>query len=353
MSLTEKAVSDHEVSRRTVLKALGLIPAAAAASVSLQAQSAATPAATQAAGAAPLRKLAIVSRHLEWASMEEGAAAAAEAGFKAVAWTCRNAAHILPENVERELPRAMDIARQNGLTVPMLITNINAVTSARAEATLDTMRKAGITRYRAPGYSYDLSREMLPQWDAMRQRLDGLAKLNEKYGTTAMFHTQSGEGSVGGGLWDLWTLVKDYPTNLLAINYDIGHATVRGGTEWVTTARFAHRHIKALSLKDMRWIKRADAQPNQYAWRHEFVVPGTGMVNFRDIFNYFKSVDFDGPMEMYYEYMVDLGGGRSMNMLGSRIGWKLEMPKAQFISLMKRDVEFYRGVLNAIDWQVG
>src|SRR5688572_20353298 len=119
MSVTEKAVSDHEVSRRTVLKALGAIPVAAAAgtSVSLEAQTAATPAATQAAGAAPLRRLAIVSRHLEWASMEEGAAAAAEAGFKAVAWTCRNAAHILPENVERELPRAMDIARQNGLTV--------------------------------------------------------------------------------------------------------------------------------------------------------------------------------------------------------------------------------------------
>jgi sugar phosphate isomerase/epimerase len=347
-------MSDYDVSRRTVLKALAAVPAAAAgASVSLDAQTAATPAATQAAAAAPLRKLAIVSRHLEWASMEEGAAAAAAAGFKAVAWTCRSAAHILPENVERELPRAMDIARQNGLTVPMLITNINAVTSARAEATLDTMRKVGITRYRAPGYSYDLTKEMLPQWDAMRQRLDGLAKLNEKYGTTAMFHTQSGQGSVGGGLWDLWTLVKDYPANLLAINFDIGHATVRGGTEWVTTARFAHRHVKALSLKDMLWIKRADARPDQYPWVHEFVVPGTGMVNFRDIFSYFKSVNFDGPLEVYYEYMVDLGGGRSMNMLGSRIGWKLEMPKAQFISLMKRDVDFYRSVLRAIDWQVG
>ena len=285
--------------------------------------------------------------------MEEGAAAAAEAGFKAVAWTCRNAAHILPENVERELPRAMEIARQNGLTVPMLITNVNDVSSAGAEKTLGTMQKVGITRYRAPGYGYDLSKDMLPQWDAIRQRLDGLAKLNEKFGTRAMFHTQSGQGSVGGGLWDLWMLVKDYPPNLLGINYDIGHNTVRGGTEWAITARFAHRHIGALSLKDMHWIKRTDAPANQYPWRHEFVVPGTGMVNFRDIFTYFKSVNFDGPMEMYYEYMVDLGNGRSMNMLGSRIGWKLEMPKAQFISLLKRDVDFYRGLLKSIDWQVG
>ena len=349
-------MSDHTVSRRAVLKALGSIPVAAAAvgaAKPLHAQGATAPAATQTAAAAPLRKLALVSRHIEWASMEEGAAVAAEAGFKAVAWTCRGSAHILPENVERELPRAMAIARANGLTVPMLITNVSDANSARAEAVLGTMQQVGITRYRAPGYSYDLTKELPPQWDAMRRRLDGLAKLNEKFGTRALFHTQSGPGAVGGGLWDLWTLVRDYPVNLIGINYDIGHNTVRGGTEWVTTARFAHQHIGALSLKDMHWVKRTDVPANQYPWRHEFIVPGTGMVNFRDIFTYMKSVNFDGPMEMYFEYMVDLGGGRSMNMLGSRIGWKLEMPKAQFISLLKRDVDFYRGVLTSIDWQVG
>jgi L-ribulose-5-phosphate 3-epimerase len=353
---TEERMSERDVSRRTILKTLGSIPVAAAvfgAAKPLGVQASAVPAATQTAGVAPLRTLTIVSRHLEWASMEEGAAAAAEGGFRAVAWTCRPAAHILPENVERELPRAMEIARQNGLTVPMLITNVNAASSTRAEAVLDTMQKVGISRYRAPGYSYDLTKDLEPQWDQMRRRLDGLARLNEKYGTRTLFHTQSGAGSVGGGLWDLWTLVKDYPVNLLGINYDIGHNTVRGGTEWIQTARFAHKHIGALSLKDMHWVKRTDVPPNQYPWRHEFVVPGQGMVNFRDIFMYMKSVHFDGPMEMYFEYMVDLGGGRSMNMLGSRIGWKLEMPKAQFIALLKRDVDFYRGILDAIDWQVG
>jgi sugar phosphate isomerase/epimerase len=350
----ETSMSDHAVSRRTILKALGSLPAAVAAvrrDQPVHAQAASTVA--QAAGPAPLRKLALVSRHIEWATMEEGAAVAADAGFKAVAWTCRNAAHILPENVERELPRAMAIASQNGLTVPMLITNVNAVTSARAEAVLGTMQQVGITRYRAPGYSYDFTKDIEPQWDEIRRRLDGLAKLNEKFGTRAMFHTQSGQGSVGGGLWDIWTLVKDYSPNLLGINWDVGHNTVRGGTEWATTVRFAHKHIGALSLKDMHWVKRTDVQPNQYPWRHEFIVPGTGMVNFRDIFSYMKSVNFDGPMEMYFEYMVDLGGGRSMNMLGSRIGWKLEMPKAQFTALLKRDVDFYRGVLKSIDWPVG
>jgi sugar phosphate isomerase/epimerase len=345
-------MSDVLMSRRDVLKVLGAAPIVAgtvrAGTVGLQA--AAEPPAAQ---AAPLRKLAIVSRHLEWTDLEEGAAVAAEAGFRAVAWTCRSRAHILPENVERELPRAVEVARKNGLSTPMLITSINDVGAPRAEAILDTMRQVGITRYRASSYRYDLSQPLEPQLEAFKPRLAALAELNQKYGTTAMFHTHSSQGSVGGGLWDLWLLIRDYPSDRLAINYDIGHATVRGGTEWMQTARFAHRHVGALSLKDMHWVKNPEAPPDAYPWRHEFVVPGQGMVNFRDMFTYFKSVDFDGPLEMYYEYRVDLGDGRSMNMLGSRIGWELEMPKADFVALLKRDVDFYRGICSEIDWQVG
>ena len=80
------------------------------------------------------------------------------------------AAHILPENVERELPRAVEIAKQNGLTTPMMITSINDAATPNAEAVLDTMRKLGITRYRAPNYRYDHSKDMQSQWDALKPR---------------------------------------------------------------------------------------------------------------------------------------------------------------------------------------
>jgi sugar phosphate isomerase/epimerase len=346
-------MTGRSVSRRAVLKTIGSIPALAAsvrAAAAGDAPAAASPSNVQ---AAPLRTLAIVSRHLEWTGLQEGAEVAAEAGFRAVAWTCRPRAHILPENVERELPRAVEIARETGLATPMLITAINDVGAPRAEAILETMRQVGITLYRAPNYRYDLAKPLAPQFEAFKPRLAALAELNAKYGATAMFHTHSSQGSVGGGLWDLWLLVRDYPPNVLAINCDVGHATVRGGTEWMQTARFAHRHIAALSLKDMRWVTRADAPPDTYLWQHEFVVPGQGMVNFRDMFGYFKSVEFAGPLELYYEYTVDLGEGRSMNMLGNGIGWQLEMPKRRFISLLKRDVDFYRRICESIGWQVG
>jgi L-ribulose-5-phosphate 3-epimerase len=298
-------------------------------------------------------RLALVSRHVQWADIEEGAAVAAEAGFTAIAWTCRPGAHILPENVERDLPRAIAAAGRNGLAVPMLITAINTVNAARAEAILDTMRQAGITRYRAPNFRYDYSRDLPSQWEALKPQLAALAELNEKYGVTAMFHTHSAQGSVGGGLWDLWLLVKDFAPSVLAINYDLGHAFVRGGTEWMQTARFAHRHVQALSVKDVQWVRRKDAVPGAWPWTPEFVPPGQGMVNFRDMFTYFKSVGFSGPIEVYYEYEVPLADGRTMNMLGTNYGtWELEMPRARFIALLKRDLGFYRALLTDIDWRV-
>jgi sugar phosphate isomerase/epimerase len=306
------------------------------------------------AQASDLRRLALVSRHVQWADIEEGAAVAAEAGFRAIAWTCRPGAHILPETVERDLPRAIEAARRNGLTTPMLITAINDATAPRAEAILGAMRQAGITRYRAPNFRYDYARDLASQWEALKPRLAALAALNEKFGTTAMFHTHSAQGSVGGGLWDLWLLVRDFAPSVHAVNYDIGHALVRGGTEWMQTARFAHRHIQALSVKDVRWMKRLDAAADEWPWAAEFVPPGEGMVNFRDVFRYFKSVEFSGPIEVYFEYMVTLANGRQMNMLGTNRGsWELEMPKAQFVSLLQRDLAFYRGLFRQIDWQVG
>jgi sugar phosphate isomerase/epimerase len=265
-------------------------------------------------------RLALVSRHVQWADIEEGAAVAAEAGFTAIAWTCRPGAHILPENVERDLPRAIAAARRNGLAVPMLITAINTTNAPRAEAILDSMRQAGITRYRAPNFRYDYSRDLLSQWEALKPQLAALAELNEKYGTTAMFHTHSSPGSVGGGLWDLWLLVKDFAPSVLAINYDLGHAFVRGGTEWMQTARFAHRTWRRCRSRTCIGSRRQDAAPGTWPWAPEFVPPGQGMVNFRDMFTYFKSVGFSGPIEVYYEYEVPLADGRTMNMLGTNSG---------------------------------
>jgi hypothetical protein len=329
-------------SRRDVLKTLGAGPLAASALVSAQS------AQTRSATTQPAKtQLCLVSRHLQWTDLEQGAAAAAEGGCKAVAWTIRAGAHILPANVERELPRAIAAARKAGLETPMAITAIVDAKSERAEAILDAMRNAGIRRYRAPSFRYDYNAELLPQLEALKPRVASLAKLNEKYGTTAMYHTHSASGNIGGGVWDLWMVLKDFDPQFVGLNYDLGHATIRGGTGWVETSHFAHRHVRGLSLKDFRWVKGGSGRRGTGAWTAEMVPGGEGMVDFAGMLGYFKSAGFAGPVELYQEYSVTVPGRTEpVNMLGTDYGtWKLEMPAGEWISLLKRDVAFYSNAL--------
>jgi hypothetical protein len=71
------------------------------------------------------------------------------------------------------------------------------------------------------------------------------------------------------------------------------------------------------------------------------------MVDFAAMLSYFKSVGFAGPVELYQEYSVTVPGvAQPVNMLGTDFGkWKLEMPKSEYIALLKRDVQFYSKAL--------
>lgn len=291
--------------------------------------------------------LALVSRHLQWTSVEEGAEVAKAAGFDGVAWTVRPGAHIEPADVERGLPAAVAAGKRLGLDTPMVITSIGDVSAARVEAILGTMRSLGIQRYRAaaPRYVYDA--DFGQQYDAFRAKLEALAKLNERFGATAMFHTHSYANTIGGSGWDLWMAMKDIDPRYIAINYDIGHTTAKGGAGWMESSRAARRHIKAVSVKDFLWRKRTDVDADTWPWRTEFLPPGEGMVNFADFFKTMHGLGFEGPVETYFEYKVPIpGSDKMMDMLGVNFGqWRLEIPKELFAGYLKRDVAFYRAHL--------
>jgi len=140
-------------------------------------------------------------------------------------------------------------------------------------------------------------------------------------------------------------VLKDFDPQLVGLNYDLGHATIRGGTGWVETSHIAHRHVRGLSLKDFRWVK-GGGRRGAGAWSAEMVPGGEGMVDFKGMLDYFKSVGFAGPIELYQEYTIDVPGREPLDMLGTDYGtWKLEIPKARWLSLLKRDVNFYAGAL--------
>ena len=328
-------------------EALALLASAGAAGAALPVRAQVpSPGPTPAARQRPY--LSLVSRHLQWTDAENGIAVAKEAGFPAILWTVRGGAHIEAADVEKELPRIVGLTRAAGLETPIIITAIGDADSANTEGILATMQKLGIRLYRAGAPRYDYNSPVGPQYAAFQKKLASITKLNEKYGTTAAFHTHSYADTIGGSGWDLWMLMKDLDPRYIGLNYDIGHVTAKGGAGWRESIRAVGPYLHSVSIKDFYWEKEANVPAGQWPWRCRFVRPGDGMVDFPDFFRYLQSVGFQGPMENYFEYTVNVPGlDHPFDMLGTNYkSWKLEMPVETFVDFLKRDVGFYNQVWN-------
>jgi sugar phosphate isomerase/epimerase len=317
----------ERVSRRSALQMLVAGPPVLATSIraAAAAQAPSTP------SAQPRRlPIGIVSRHLQWTSLEDAVALAAEAGFDAIEWNVRSGGHVAPERVERELPRAVELTRQAGLAVTMITTSIQDAQSAHAEAILATAQGLGIRYYRGGEYfRYDYNRDLVAQLEALKPRVAGLAALNQKYGTTWAYHTHSAPGMIGGSVWDIWSVIKDFDPALIGLNYDTGHTTARGGVGWIDAAHVAHRQIACVAIKDVTWQRRADGR-----WASEFCPVGEGMVNVAQVFGYLATVGFAGPVNIHYEHH---------GLLGTDVGkWQLDLPRQQFLAIVTHDLAAVR-----------
>ena len=218
---------DGRLSRRDALTLLGGAALAGA-----------SPSRASAQAAPPARRpIGIVSRHLQWTDLEGAIAVAKEAGFDAIEWNVRKGGHVAPERVEQELPRAVDLTRKAGLAATMITTAIQDAQSPFAEPILRAAQAAGIRWYRGGEYfRYDYAKPLLPQLEALKPRIASLVDLNRKYGTTWAYHTHSAPGMIGGGVWDIWGVIKDFDPASIGLNFDIGHATARNGVGWVDAA---------------------------------------------------------------------------------------------------------------------
>jgi sugar phosphate isomerase/epimerase len=277
-------------------------------------------------------KVAIFSKHLQFLKGEALARGAAEIGFDGVDLAVRKGGHIEPERVREELPKLVAILRQHGLETPMLTPDIADTQSPHAEDILRTMSELGIRHYRWGGFKYDAARPLAQQLEDLKPRVAKLAELNSRYKASAMYHTHSGIGVVGASIWDLYIVLKEFDPQAVGINYDIGHATVEGGSGgWINSFRITGAHVRGVAVKDFLWGK--DAKGN---WKAQWTPLGQGMVRLPQFFGMLAASRFAGPLQLHFEY--PMGGAESGKTA-------LTIPKEEVSEIMKRDLQRLRGLL--------
>ena len=162
--------------------------------------------------------------------------------------------HINPDKVAQEFPPFVKTMQKHGLRVKQVRGgNQTDVSGPNVEAIIGTMGQLGVTHYWMGTDNYDLTKPIMPQLDAIKGKVDRFVKLNQKHGTTLMYHTRAGANSVGSVVWDLLYVMKDFDPKYVGFHWDTGHMALHGGNMWELLMRTAGPYVVAMSWKDRAW----------------------------------------------------------------------------------------------------
>jgi sugar phosphate isomerase/epimerase len=123
-----------------------------------------------------------------------------------------------------------------------------------------------------------------------------IAALNRELGIAALYQNHCGADMMGATMWDLHSLIKDYPLNEIGCVFDIRHAAVEGGEAWPVYWNLMQPHVAAVSVKDFTWNGR----------KSQHVPLGRGQVD-PAFFKQLRNSRFTGPISVHVEYAGDRG----------------------------------------------
>ena len=271
---------------------------------------------------ADLPKINIFSKHLQFLNYQDMAEAAKEMGFDGIDLTIRPKGHVLPENVETDLPKAVEAMKKAGFSPSLFCTAVEDAANPVDKKLLETAAKLGFKYYRMNWYKYNDQKTIPQSLDEYRDKIAGLSRLNKNLGLTGCYQNHAGR-MVGASMFEIWEILKKADLQHMGAQYDIRHATLEGGLSWQTGFNLIQPNIKTIVLKDFMWEK------NNGKWTPKSVPLGEGMVDFKTYFKLLKDNKIDVPVCLHLEY--PLGGA-------DQGADKITVDKKVVFDAMKRDL---------------
>ena len=229
-------------------------------------------------------------QHLSYAEM---AATIAKMGFDGIEGAVRHGGHVIPEQVEDDLPKMVEALKQEGLNLTVMTSSINEVSDEQfTESVLKTAAGLWVKRFRMGYYKYDLKRPIRAQLNEFRPRLKDLVAFTRELGIKPIYQNHSGKDYFGGPLWDVAEVFEDFSPDEIGVAYDIGHATVEGAKVWPLNFAAVRPYIDTVYLKEPTW------KDNKLEWGPL----GAGAVD-KGFFKLLKESDFSGTVSIHVEYL--------------------------------------------------
>jgi len=243
------------------------------------------------------RSICVFSKLLQWLDYDELAEVVKAMGFDGIDLTVRQGGHVLPENIQTDLPKAANAIEKRGLTIPIVASSVNNADNKNTVTFLKALKDTGIKKYRMAYYRYEEGMSVPENLKLLTRRAQELADLNAKYSIHGAYQNHAGP-LVGGPIWDIWYIIKDISPRWMGVQYDIRHATVEGGRSWPTTLNLIYPFINSMVIKDFKWEFENGNK------RIRNVPFGEGMVDFDAYFQFVKEKNISGPITLQYEFPI-------------------------------------------------
>lgn len=210
--------------------------------------------------------------------------------------TVRGGGVVLPDRAAEELPKAAAAFRDEGMSIPMISTNLTTADDPTARPILSTMGKLGIRYFKLGYYHYHDVTKWESDIETERKRLAGLLELSRAAGAVAGLHNHAG-ASIGGAIWDAWDMLTPLDAKDVGFYYDPGHGTLEGPKHsWKLNLQRVKSRIVMIAVKDYVWEKI------DRGWQTRWCPLGEGMVNWDEFFQILAKIPFVGPLSVHIEY---------------------------------------------------
>jgi len=235
------------------------------------------------------------SKLFQFLNYNELAAMFKESGLDGIDLTVRKGGHVEPENVETDLPKAVNAAQKNGITLPSIVTDISDADDPLTLRVIRTASENGVKFYRMAYYRYDYQKSMPDNLESFRTRMEKLAELNAKFNISGGYQNHNGS-NFGGNSWEIWEVIKNMDKKWIGCFFDIYHGVVEGLQSWPNAMRVIAPYVT------QRYIKDFYLSATEKNARVVVCELGNGMVNFNQYFRICKELNMNQPFCLHVEY---------------------------------------------------
>jgi L-ribulose-5-phosphate 3-epimerase len=245
-------------------------------------------------------------------SIRDVCRAAKKAGFDGLDLTLRPGGHVRPENAQKGLAAAHEIAEEEGTSIPMVTT---AITDAEGPYTEDVIAAAHMRiRSIKLGYlRYEPFGTLLKQLDAARKKIEAIVALARRYQVRPCLHVHSGPILSNGPL--LYLLIKDFPPADVGAYVDTMHMSYEGGgSGWEMMLDLLAPWIALVGVKNyiLTPTERDAFGQQRYVLKKAPLAEGISPIP--QFFQRLKQIGYDGVVSLHSEYK-GAGSFRSLTTL--------------------------------------